>query len=310
MRRTLNRVRHGWLAPRRWPTRRAAIVVGTTAVLSVALLLIVGSASGTLPGSNFESGDGDLVAGDSGGTFDWNAPTPEPISCPSATPGAGTNCGTDLAGPGDNAFGAGTTEDTPDPTVVNEVIPPNKSDLTRFYVNQENAGGADFLYLAWERLSNLAVGTADMDFELNQKSKLGGNGATPVRSAGDILITFDFIAGKGFPPSLVSLTWLTRSRTGQCFSSASPPCWGNAMIQLAEGAVNSTIVHDDNPPPVPGTDLPAQTFGEAGIDLAAISQGKCRSVRSIFLKSRSTAGFGSELKDFIAPIPVKISTCA
>ena len=77
------------------------------------------------------------------------------------------NCGLDLVNnAADESFGQGAKNDTPAPTVVSGSIPPNKDDLSRFYVNQERAAD-DFLYLAWER-SNL-LGSAHLDFEFNQK---------------------------------------------------------------------------------------------------------------------------------------------
>src|SRR5258708_13364579 len=70
---------------------------------------------------------------------------------------AGLNAGIDLpSGSGDNAFGQGTKEDNPNVTGVSGSIPPNKSDLTRFYEASQFAGGTNFLYLAWERTNPLA----------------------------------------------------------------------------------------------------------------------------------------------------------
>ena len=97
------------------------------------------------------------------------------------------------------------------PTVVNGSIPPSKDDLSRFYVNKERVGGQDFLYLAWER-SNL-LGSAHMDFELNQDATPSANGVTPVRTAGDLLIDFDF-GGSGVPSKP------TRSTSTPCAASA------------------------------------------------------------------------------------------
>ncbi len=94
---------------------------------------------------------------------------------------AGLNPGVDLAsGGGDNSFGQGTKEDSPNVSVVSGSIPPNKSDLTRFYEASEFVGGnngGNFLYLAWERTN--VLGSANMDFEINQATTpgLGSPGA-------------------------------------------------------------------------------------------------------------------------------------
>src|SRR5258708_22780013 len=92
---------------------------------------------------------------------------------------AGLNAGIDLpSGSGDNSFGQGTKEDNPNVTVVTGSIPPNKSDLTRFYEASElGSNGHNFLYLAWER-SNV-LGSANIDLEINQKATTALNATTP-----------------------------------------------------------------------------------------------------------------------------------
>jgi hypothetical protein len=211
----------------------------------------------------------------------------------------------------DNSFGGGTKEDDPVVTVGFGSIPPMKSDLTRFYVGSEFASNSNFLYLAWER-SNV-LGSANMDFELNQKQQpdLTTEGAkTLVRTAGDVLITFDF-GGSG-APVLGLLKWVTSGATSQCFSANALPCWGNRVnlsaAGFAEGAVNSTTVTD----PIANVSLPAGTFGEAAINLTAAGvfpAGTCEALGSAFLKSRASASFPAEVKDFVAPQPVSISNC-
>jgi hypothetical protein len=261
-------------------------------------------------GSTFDASNGDLT---SATVHDWNNPI-EVITCPNTIPGSGTNCGTDLTkSTSDNAFGQGSKEDSPVPSVVSGSIPPNKSDLTRFYVNKEFINGKFFLYLAWER-SNV-LGNANMDFEINQVATPSSNGVTPNRTAGDLLITFDFTQGGG-NPVLGQLTWVTSGSTSQCFASNSLPCWGNhvdlSAAGEAEGSVNTGTVHDNNPPPAGGFNLPGLTFGEAAIDLtdAGIFQSNvCAHFGSAFLKSRSSSSFTSELKDFIAPVAINISNC-
>ena len=101
-------------------------------------------------------------------------------------------------------------------------------------------------------------------------------------------------------------------RNSQCFSANSLPCWGNRVnlsaAGFAEGAVNNVTVTD----PIANVSLPAGTFGEAAINLTAAGvfpAGTCEAFGSAFLKSRSSASFPAELKDFIAPQPVNISNC-
>jgi hypothetical protein len=273
----------------------------TTSALAAVLLLIVASASGNLAGSTFEGSDGNLVVNTPGNT-DWaNAPN--------------RVVGLDQpSGPTDNAFGGGTKEDDPNVTVVTGSIPPNKNDLTRFYIGSEFSGGSNFLYLAWERAIN--IGNANMDLEINQNATTGFTGTTtgPVtlnRTAGDLLVTYDF-SGSG-SPSLHLLTWVTSGATSQCFSSNSLPCWGNRvdLTGNSEGAVNTATVTDPVPPGAPRT-LTTGLFGEAAINLTAAGvfpPGTCEAFGSAFLKSRASSSFPAEVKDFIAPQPVNIANC-
>jgi hypothetical protein len=263
----------------------------------------VTTTSGDLSGSTFESGDGNLAV-DTAGT-DWaNAP--------------GLSTRNDLpSGTGDNAFGQGSKEDGAAVSVVSGSIPPNKSNLTRFYVAHENANGKFFLYLAWER-SNI-LGSANMDFEFNQASQplsdttLGA--VTLNRTAGDILVTYDF-GGSG-KPTIGLLRWLTAgagNTTSQCYSANALPCWGNRVDMsatgYADGAVNATTVTDAVE--VPSISVGANQFGEAALNLTDANifpTGQCVNFASAFLKSRSSASFTAEVKDFIAPATANISNC-
>lgn len=309
------------LRPRVPSTRRARLLaVMTGASLAGLAAFMIASAGATLSGgSTFESGDGDLAPNTSTppAAHDWNSPI-DTITCPATAPGAGRNCGLDLVkSQADNAFGQGSKEDDVAPTVVTGQIPPSKDDLSRFYVNQEKAGGNDYLYLAWER-SNL-LGSAHMDFEFNQSQTPSANGVTPVRTAGDLLIDFDF-GGSGVPV-LARHTWITTGSSASCEASNSLPCWdkGVALGANAESAVNSAPVVDTNPPDAPRTldgntkNGINSTFGEAGINLTGsgiFPPGVCEHFGSATLKSRSSGNsFTSELKDFIAPIQVNISNC-
>lgn len=256
-----------------------------------------------LTGSTFAGGDGNLLTSPTTyGTTDWQNV-------------GGLNTGVDLAsGSGDNAFGQGTKEDSANVSVVTGSIPPQKSDLTRFYEASEFANGSNFLYLAWERTNNL--GSANMDFEINQKTQpdLTTTGSKTLnRTAGDLLVTFDFTNGGG-RPTIGLLRWVTSGSTSQCFSSNSLPCWGNEKTLDGTdsiGAVNNLDAVTD--PFLSGTNnVGANRFGETAINLTAAGvfpSGTCVAFGSAFLKSRSSASFPAEVKDFVAPIPVNISNC-
>src|SRR5215831_5826802 len=217
------------------------------------------SCSPPLAGSTFAGGDGNLLTSPTTfGTTDWQNV-------------AHLNAGFDLtSGSGDNSFGQGTKEDNPNVTVVSGSIPPNKSDLTRFYEASEiGSNSHNFLYLAWER-SNV-LGSANMDFEINQAATpgLGTPGAHTInRTAGDLLVTYDFTNGGG-RPTLGLLFWLTAAAgntTSQCFSSNSLPCWGKQETLNSTnsiGAVNNLDTVSDPIAPNAPRSLSALTFGEA-----------------------------------------------
>ncbi|MGH2722088.1 MAG: prealbumin-like fold domain-containing protein, partial [Actinomycetota bacterium] len=262
--------------PRRW------VALGSVVSL---LVLLFGYQVFALTGSTFEATDGDLVA--AGGT-DWaNAPSRQ--------------VGIDLpTGSGDDSFTEGSKEDTEVPTIDSGSIPNNKSDLTRFYVANEKAGTDSFLYLAWERVQD-PTGTTNIDFEFNQSKTLSANQVTPVRTPGDLLITYDIDRG-GTRVTIMRRTW-----TGTA--------WGDAVDLTAggtaEGWFNTGAVTDPIAPDAPRT-LSARTFGEAALNLTTsglFPAGTCTSFGSVFVKSRSSDSFESALKDLIAPTPVSVSNC-
>src|SRR5439155_23697410 len=96
------------------------------------------SCVGALSPSTFAGGDGNLLTNPTTfGSTDWQSV-------------AGLNTGVDSpSGSGDNSFGQGTKEDNAPVTVVTGWLPPNKSDLTRFYEASESINNNNFLYLAW-----------------------------------------------------------------------------------------------------------------------------------------------------------------
>ena len=301
-----HRTRRFLLKKRTWGVLTAAVVLGTGIAIPAASFADnasgcdfspanngVPNCAGPLSGSTFEGGDGNLLVNTTGNT-DWQNV-------------AGLHTGIDLpSGTGDNSFGQGTKEDNPAVTVVSGSIPPNKSDLTRFYEASEFTHNSNFLYLAWERTNNL--GSANMDFEINQATTplLGNPGPhTIIRTAGDLLITFDFTNGGG-TPTLGLLRWVTSGPTSQCFSANTLPCWGNREVLNGTdsiGAVNNLDAVTD--PNLPGTNnVPALTFGETAINLTAAGvfpPGTCEAFGSAFLKSRSSASFRQKLPSAWTP---------
>ncbi|UCH26703.1 MAG: hypothetical protein JSV66_03380 [Trueperaceae bacterium] len=255
--------------------------------------LITPEGSGTL-NSNFEIDGNTEVEDDVPGILDWDS-----VAFASKE---------DLpTGQTDDSFGQGTKEDSEPPTVVNGSVPNNKSDLTILALASEGLGSDTFLYLAWLRANTL--GTANIDFELNQSGLFHeeeDNTVTPIRMAGDSLLSFDFTGGD----NVVQLS--LREWDGNKWGA---PVDLNSS-ETAAGAVNdpATFGTDpgnvDNPfSPAAGDTLLDLTFGEAVVNLSDAFGADCRTFNSVYVKSRSSTSFTASLKDFIAPMEADINTC-
>jgi Prealbumin-like fold domain len=286
--------------------RRKPLWSATVLVALAATLVFAFGASSTIGLSNFEAVDGNLKV-DTVGNLDWaNVNELRQL---------------DATGPTDNSFGQGTSEDDPVPTIVTGSVPPNKSDLKSmsFYALNVDATHR-YIELAWSRVQE-PTGTTNMDFEFNKSSELSANGVTPVRTAGDALIQYDLARG-GQTPTLFLSRWVTSGPSSQCVANSSTPCWGNTTASglpprvnltaagIATGSINLVAI------PAGESDglgaLSARTFGEAEIDLSAFGgggAGTCAVFGSGYLKSRSSASFNSEVKDFVPPEALNLNTC-
>jgi uncharacterized repeat protein (TIGR01451 family) len=304
--------------------RRRFWTAGATLVAIAIFGVVFATSSGAnLGGSSFEGSDGNLTV-DTNGNLDWaNVPG---VSCgPGAPTTSGPGCIVDQpSGNTDNSFGQGTKEDDPNATIVTGTIPNSKDDLTRSYIASDFSGGNSFVYLSWQRLNT--NGDANLDFELNQNVTPNWDGSTTgpltiVRTAGDILITYDFSGGG--TPTLGLLHWLTSSSvptvpgfpTNTCFSANSFPCWGDQATLNgtdSEGKVDVTGIGPVIDPLNNNNSLGVNQFGEAAINLSAAGvfvPGTCEAFGSAWVKSRSSSSFTAEVKDFIAPGPIHVSNC-
>jgi hypothetical protein len=179
------------LIGRRSPTTWAIVaLVGAIAVATV--LIGVQAAFAALPNSNFEiDANANLKVDGAAPAIDWASVTE-------------TRKADEPTGATDDSFGQGTKEDTAVPSVVNGSIPPNKSDLLNFGVYFESNADGDFLNVFWHRVQEPS-GTTNMDFEFNQSSTVSGNGKTPVRTSGDVLIQYDLAQGGTNPVLFVQV---------------------------------------------------------------------------------------------------------
>jgi uncharacterized repeat protein (TIGR01451 family) len=193
--------------------------------------------------------------------------------------------GLDLpSGTSDDSYTGGAAEKDLCPTVADGSIPPSKADLSGVYANALKGDSHTFLYLAWERTDT--NGTVTLDFELNQSGELaaGCEGVNRERTSGDRLITYDFRGGK--VDKIEVRTWDGSE-------------WGDPVNIKASGFAEGSISAD-------------LKFGELAVDLEGagiFTPGECLSFASVFVKSRASDSFPSELKDLIAPISRTVSNC-
>lgn len=231
------------------------------------------------------------------------------------------------SGKTDNSYTRGAKEDDKNPATDFGSIPPSKDDLLRWYFVNDIVGDDAFLYLAWVRSNELA--TATIDFELNQSGELKSNGVNPVRTEGDALIVYDFRGGR--VDRLDLLRWLTSTDPANTdddceanSASVAEGCWGKITYLIESGFAEGAVNFDDNGTQKPGDDgfpawdpieeetLNQLRFGEAAINLTAAfvsAPEDCIIFSQAFVKSRASSSFTAELKDFIMPVPVSISTC-
>jgi hypothetical protein len=214
------------------------------------------------------------------------------------------------SGTGDESFGQGTAENDAVPTIVSGSIPPNKSDLKNFGVYKENGlANKTFVAVFWSRI-NSPSGTTNMDFEFNKNKcagtvanptpNVGGcssNGVTPSRSSGDKLLLYDLSSG-GSNVDIHVRTW-----DGSSWSSEQTLGSASAL-----GSINYDAISSANSDGLGSLD--PLTFGEAVIDFNVLLGGAtCGSFGSVYLKSRSSDSFTSEIKDFVPPQAVNLSNC-
>ena len=263
----------------------AALVVGASGAFAAS------QAGASVAPSDFGGGDGNLVPGDANGVRDWNSPALPSFQFKNDLP----------TGQTDNSFAEGSKENSTNISVGLGSIPNSKADLARMYTSYEQIGNDVMLYLGWAR--NNTSGTTNFDFEVNRVTQPNMDTAgdkTLIRTAGDLLISYDFQGGSQKP------TLAIREWTGSAWGAANP-----LDATEAESEVNRQPIVDALG--VPTVNRAAFTFGEASINLTKAGvfvPGQCESFGSIFVKSRSSDPITATLKDFISPEAVNITNCA
>jgi Prealbumin-like fold domain len=280
----------GATAKKRWRLGGAVAVVGL-----VAAGLASTMASANLPGSTFEGNDGNFAVTTAGNT-DWaglNAQQQANLSVKADL----------LSGQTDNSFGNGTKTSDVNVSVVSGQIPNNKADLGNSYITSETLANGDvMMYLGITRVTT--SGTVNLDIEVNQAAQPDLTTPGPktlVRTAGDILINYDFQGGAQ-TPTLAIRTW-----TGTAWSAAQPVTGANGEAEVNRVPLANPLAVAPSP-----ANAPAFTFGEAALNLTGldiIEEGECAPFSTAYVKSRASDAFTSAVKDFIAPQAITLDNC-
>jgi prealbumin domain-containing protein len=298
---------------------------------AIALAGPVGTASG------FEDDDGNLVDDAALTGIDWNTfddPlvwSPHPATTPNRQ-ASETSDGWKVLGledwaatTADSGFAGGTKQDDNCPNVIGAKAP-NKDDLKRVYVSSKTVDDHVYLNLAWVRIpQNTTSPSAHIGFEFNKGgASCGEAGGLVQRSAGDMLIVYDFEGSSTDNPTLTLRRWVT---SGACeISSNSAPCWGPATNLtaggFAEGKVNTfgSVLDALSPPALSSTTgnsvdvtLGTNEFGEAGIDLTAagvFGPDTCSGFGKVYAVSRSSGNSGTaQMKDLVGPGDFDLNNC-
>jgi hypothetical protein len=323
------------LGPTGGRRRRWFLLVVPFAVLAALVLAIAASAGPIGTDSGFEDDDGNLVVNS---TFDWNGFSPvtwtgtAPYQTATKTVSGWAFLGlTDAQkANSDTQFAGGVKQDVNCPT-VNTGSSPNKDDLKRIYLASKTLIGGTraghvILNLAWVRIpQNTVNASAHVGFEFNQGTTACGSGSDGLvqRTAGDMLIVYDFEGSSSGNATITVRRWIT---SGACeVSNKTAPCWGTATDLTAAGFAESKVnvtgpVCDALAPgsnnctaPNPTEQLGNSEFGEAGIDLTAagiFQAGVCAAFGQVEGVSRSSGNSGNAaMEDLIGPGHINLTNC-
>jgi hypothetical protein len=338
--------------------RRLRLLLLVPLAALAALILTIG-ASATVNDAQlgFEAADGNLVPNGSTPNFDWNSfstvtwaphPTTVPTRTATKTSGAWTFHGLEdwQATTSDSSFDGGVKQDN-DCAGVGTGKADNKADLKRVYIASSTApansgttvqAGDTILTLGWVRIpQNTTSPSAHIAFEFNQDKAGAGGTSSPCgagsdslvhRTAGDLLVVYDFEGGTTDNPTISVARWVTGSETCE-ISNHTPPCWGTYLNVTASGDAEAKVNTGSTATDLLGTPALSSTtgtsvsdtlglseFGEAGIDLSSIgvfprgTPTSCTTFGSAFGVSRTSGNSGTaQMKDLVGPGNVNISNC-
>lgn len=259
--------------------RRLSVVLAVfllAALASTSPLSAVSNAGTSVGG--FEI-DGNL-ADDSGPgePSDWETPPPNLATF------------TDSVGQADDIFGRGSKELEPATWQCVTGSTPSKDDITSGAIATRLHLGKQFLYVDFQRAG--VSGDAHMDYEFNQSGAPNpACPALPVRTVGDIVVTFDTDLG-GKTIAVRAFRWEGSATAG-------------SLVELPVGTQGVTWDAAVN---IPNTvaGLEPGAFGEAVLNLTdTIGTVACGQFASSFMKTRASTAISSEIKDRTVPQPLR-----
>jgi hypothetical protein len=326
------------LGPTGGKRRRNLLLLLPLVALAMMVLAIGASAGSIGTAQGFEDDDGNLVDNAATG-IDWNTFSPVTWAPhPATTPtrqATKTSNGFQFLGledyqatTTDSGFAGGTKQDDNCPSVITAKAD-NKADLKRIYVASTTVAGETYLDLAWIRIpQNTTSPSAHIAFEFNQgKTACGsGSGGLVQRTAGDLLVVYDFEGGTTDVPTITIRKWIS---SGACeISNDSAPCWGVAQNLTQAGFAEAKVLVgntalDALAPPALNSSTGVSTnatlgdreFGEAGLDLGPnganiFPTGQCVTFGKVFGVSRTSGNSGTaQMKDLVGPGDFSLSNC-
>jgi len=311
--------------------RRLLGAAAATALVLLGVTTLPALATGSIGTSvGFEDDDGDLAAAS---LTDWNSFSSAAWTgtAPTRDVGPTTVSGWQILGledwsatTSDSGFAGGTKQDDTCPTVIGSKAD-NKADLKRAYLaSKSGSNGHIFLMLAWVRIpQNTTSASSHVAFEFNGGDTPCGAKSSGLveRSAGDMLVVYDFEGGGGAPVIHLS-RWITTAGSGPAgtcdITSHTAPCWNTSVTLTAtdplaaEAGVNTASAVSDAFSPEDET-LGQSEFGEAGLDLTnagVFAANSCQSFGTVYAVSRTSGNSGTaQMKDLVGPADFNLSNC-
>lgn len=332
---------------RSWRRGRLSVLLIFSLLLTMVAIL-PGFAQDGISGT-FESGDGNLA---NDGNTDWNDLVTGPGGPPVNLSGEGEALNYEVVFDPHNSNqdivyrgGANHAKHDVECPGLTRKKEQNKSDFTRFGIAYETAVDGDvFVYLYWIRgPQNSTSASGHASFELNQGDDpcpaqssnpdvAAAEQANVFRTAGDLLLIYDFEGGPGQIPTITLHRWIDaagddgsgETRTAaDCEVAGELPCWGTGSGDLVAAGHADARVNDAQIGPVfdliSNSDLGVVEFGEAGINFTAAGifpaeltdpETDCVSFGQARVSSRSSGNsFNADLKDWVEPADVTIQNC-